>query len=83
MRFSLTADKELLAQLQALQITQSGDGERVSLSEVIVAAVGMLYQLDTMMEEGYSFAIIDPDGTSHILRKGKEDDDESERPDIP
>lgn len=79
MRFKFTADRILLDQLQALQEVQHNEGEAVSKSDVVVDAVQMLFQIDTLLGEGYQFAIIDPDGKQHILRRGKqEDDDESE-----
>ena len=78
MRFKFTADKILLDQLVALQETQHDEGEKVSKSDVVVDAVQMLFQIDTLLAEGYKFAIIDPKGKQHILRRGKEEDDESE-----
>lgn len=73
MRFKFTADRILLDQLEALQEIQHSDGEVVSKSDVVVNAVQMLFQIDTLLAEGYKFAIIDPKGKQHILRKGRED----------
>ena len=76
MRFYFTADKILLDQLNSLQITQLDNGAEVSKAEVMLDAVQMLFQIDTLLAEGYKFAIIDPKGNKHFLRRGKEEDDE-------
>ena len=72
MRFVFTADKILLDQLNSLQISQEVIGEGVSKAEVMVDAVQMLYQIDTLIREGYKFAIISPEGKKYYLRKIKE-----------
>jgi len=79
-RFILTADKILLDQLNALQLTQASDGEALSKSEVVINAVQMLYQIDTLIAEGFQFAIIDGKGNKHFLRKGKEEEEEDNEP---
>jgi len=73
MRFVFTADKILLEQLGSLQMSQDITGEGLSKAEVMVDAVQMLYQIDTLIREGYKFAIIGPDGKKYYLRKMKEE----------
>jgi hypothetical protein len=76
MRFVFTADKILLKQLSELQDTQQVEGEETSKSELVIDAVQMLYQIDTLLAEGYQFAIIDPKGNKHFLKRGKTNDED-------
>lgn len=71
MRFIFTADKDVLEQLSSLQVGHKADGEVVSKAEVLLDAVQMLYQIDTLLSNGYKLAIIDPKGKKHYLRKGR------------
>lgn len=74
MRFTFTANSKFLQDLNTLQATQLDEMGRVySKKEIIIQAVDMLISIDELIEEGYSFCIVDPEGESHFLRRSKDD----------
>ena len=75
MRLVFSTGKSTLDILKQL----SGYCDEDSISTLVTDAIHFMYQIETLVNSGFKFAIIDPDGTQFIIAKGKESDEEPEQ----
>jgi len=78
MRYSFSGPKSFRDKLVALQKNYDED---ISKRQLVFDCVHFMWRLDSLMQEGYKFVIVDPDGgSSRYLQKediNKEDTDDS------
>lgn len=74
MRFFLTANKEFYNNLISLQKHMKDSGVEVTLKDVATEAVEVLFQIKTMLGEGYKLLLVSPDGKKSYIREGKKDE---------
>lgn len=71
MRLVFTTGKETLDILKELQ-KNCGEG---SQSAIVTDSIHFLYQVETLMNAGFKFAMIDPSGKQYLIGKEREEDE--------